>query len=457
MFQPLSFEQNNPGITAGGKINDIIRMILANKQTSIQNQYMPEHLQGLNKELSLKNLLSQGELQPKIEAAQYLPQKALADILNTRADTGYKNTQSQWYGPEVQSKIDFQNAKIKEMNNPLSQLSAYPELFRAQTLYRKYADELGEDNPITIDAKKNYNLMQKNAEAMGNWRNAMTSTADYRFLPPVAKNLLAAEQAQAGNNPNASTMPVGQPIEPDSQQVQQEGQDSKPIANLSQLQRYKEQLNAQNSKPKQPYAPVMNPQQMSGLLTSAAIKGATTTKQYDRDTAGAQADNTINNLLESEPAMEYYTGAQGRSRLLRDKLKASSGEKVPMYKEYSEYLKNAELLSSQIRQFYGDSIQPEAMRKLESLANPSSWDKDPITARNSLNAFIKTFRQERGIGQNAMFKPMSVFQNKPETNLATGVKQGAGNMVKIVLPSGKTGSIPADKLEEAVKRGAKRV
>lgn len=410
----LSPDQAGAGLYGANRINDIYNRILENQKLGIANRYMPGTLQA--------------EMAKKQAEAQYYGPN-IENEMNLRnfqaqqagSHSNLMNEQARMIEPKTQAEINEINEKIRQGKDPYSKISTYPELFKAQSLYRHYADTLGEEHPITTDAKKNYEIMQKNAKGMGEWRQAMTQTAPFRFLTPVAKEIEEAGQANAGLYPSAMNSPAGLPIAPQqnmppntgsipseltlgNQTTMQQSSPIPPSANITQ---------ANNPSPSSQYKSVMNPQEMAGLLTSAAIKKSTTSAQLNRSVAGAYADRTLENMLQDQPAMEYFTGAQGRTKLASEKANAAFGKSSPEYQAYERYKTNGALLATQLRMFYGDSVQEEAAKKLEDLTNPSAWNKDPAAAREKLDAFVKTFRQERQITQRALFNPMSVHQENP--------------------------------------------
>ena len=448
MFPINTLEESMPGLWGAQQVNKLY-------QQGLQSQYMPRTLQEQLRYAQLVN--------------QYYGPQAEAEIGLKGAHGNYYNQMANWFGPTAQSEIALRGIqgqnltseiaqRAYQQNNPLAQLSTMPPLFKAQALYKHYADTLGADNPITQDAKKNYELMQKSAQGMSEWRNAMTETSGMRFLTPEAKSLLEAQQAAAGINPSARTAPAGLPMQPQANQILQETAPIQNIGNATNItpERAQNTLNilkqmeaeggrvtseqkrqaesilanaiAQQGSQKptyQPspvslneaqtpakYAPVMTPQQTAGLLTSAAIKRSGTSNQVNRSIAGAFADTTLDNMLKDESAMEYFTGGEGRTKLALERAAAAAGNSSPEYQAYERYKTNGALLATQLRMFYGDSVQEEAAKKLDALTNPSSWDKDPKAAQEKLNAFVKTFRQERKIVQESLFNPMAVHQEK---------------------------------------------
>lgn len=94
---------------------------------------------------------------------------------------------------------------------------------------------------------------------------------------------------------------------------------------------------------------------------------------------------------------------------------ASVGLNDKSYTNYTKSLSAAEMLATQVRQFYGDSIQPEMIHRLETLTNPSAWHSNPELAKENFN-------QTKSILQNEM-------QTYRDAMQGTGVYKGQGSNV----------------------------
>lgn len=320
-------------------------------------------------------------------------------------------------------------SRQKKEADPLAKIGSYPELFRAQTLHRHYADTLGEEHPITQEAKKNYDLLQRNTQIMGDWRGAMAKTAPTRFLSPTAKAFAEAKQAYEGTYPSAASSVPGSPIldmvgtpGPSDRvptlgealegapRVPTQAQQPEPAAIQAGAPIQQQGISPAAIQESREDSPLLTAREMAGTLVGEGIKASTTSSLVDRNTGGTNAEITIQNLEKDQPAMEYFSGAEGRAELANEKRKSAQGKASPKYTAYERYLTNADLLSSQVRRFYGDSVQEGAMAKLEELANPSSWIRDPNVAKEKFNTFKTTFRQERRALQKAVTDAKSTYR-----------------------------------------------
>ena len=126
--------------------------------------------------------------------------------------------------------------------------------------------------------------------------------------------------------------------------------------------------------------------------------------------------------------MVQYSGIQGEI----DK-RLAQGQAVPekelvKYNKYKEEIAKVAVLAKQIRQFYGDSISPSNLQKLESISNPSKWSESPRAAKSQFEAFKKIVKQETAIYRSALANISAYQAPKEQTetsigkvfNLATG-------------------------------------
>lgn len=96
-----------------------------------------------------------------------------------------------------------------------------------------------------------------------------------------------------------------------------------------------------------------------------------------------------------------YSGPKGRSELTKDTLKAAFGQPSERFMQYNQALTGAKTLSKQLRQFWGDSIQPSAVEQIDKLTNPSHWLKSPEIALQQFNQLKKITDQELQVFKTA--------------------------------------------------------
>ena len=62
----------------------------------------------------------------------------------------------------------------------------------------------------------------------------------------------------------------------------------------------------------------------------------------------------------------------------------------------------AELLAKQVRQFYGDSIQPSMQARIEEMINPASWANNPKIAKQNFDTVTSILKKETGTYRGAL-------------------------------------------------------
>lgn len=78
------------------------------------------------------------------------------------------------------------------------------------------------------------------------------------------------------------------------------------------------------------------------------------------------------------------------------------GKESTNYDNYMKSYTAAQLLATQVRQFYGDSIQPSMIQRLEQLTNSATWRNNPALAKLQLDQTISILQKEMGTYREAM-------------------------------------------------------
>jgi len=191
-------------------------------------------------------------------------------------------------------------------------------------------------------------------------------------------------------------------------------------------------INALTQQAPQPI-PAQQVQQMANQYAMKLQKSSTDVDTRKRNLYATNIEKTLSTIDPS--VIAYYSGAQGKTRLAQDSALAAMGKAPPQYMEYQSVAQTKiPLLTSQVRQFYGDSIQPSVREHLEALANTSTW-KDPAVAMKRFNDFTNILGSE--------------MQTYRQALQGTGVYQG-----KSAMPSQATPAISqADAIAELKRRG----
>jgi len=114
-----------------------------------------------------------------------------------------------------------------------------------------------------------------------------------------------------------------------------------------------------------------------------------------------------------------YSGLKGTGRLLRDQALAQTGKVPQSLLDYQKSLSAANLLAKQVRQFYGESIQPAMAEKLEHLTNPSNWYKNPQLAKAEYDAINDILDAETETYKQAGTSPITLRKKTPQQTKIT--------------------------------------
>jgi hypothetical protein len=388
----------------------------------------------------LKNALSQIDV-------QYAPQQYQAEI-------GLKNAQAS----EFPSKIQLNKAQAAHYPFLNMLNAAQANLTKAQ---------MAEYSPEMIELSKRAKIAQMN------YQMALTNSMPLRYTTNMGKELMEQKNVEGGLSPTGLPWGVGQ-----QNVLYNPATDQQPINSLNAPQQM-QAPNAQNllsqigtpglaNTPtnfnslaqapynQQPYqAPTLappggkSPQDISNQYSLKTLKETTDTKARERNLFATNIEKTIG-FIKPE-ILASYSGVKGKLKFEKDRLNATMGEVSPEYMEYNNMIHTTiPLLSEQVRQFYGASIQPSMIEKLEQFGRPDFWLTNPDVALSQFKSFEKILEAEMDTYRDALKTP-NVYKSEGQ-----GHGKSSGT-VTIELPDGSRGTIPSSQANEAVKRGYKVV
>ncbi len=471
-FPILSFDQMNPGLVRAQKLSDLLSSGFKNYGEMQQARYAPD-------------------------MAKAGLQKALADIANTKATTGLTEQKSQWYGPEARSTIGLQGAQARHADTetqfmPLDYairasqvmntggrfgqayqlqkaLSSMPQSARDtwiannQDAYNQMVSDLGNkalQGQTNIGANALASQLQK----------FFPGTDQQMAIQPQDYNKLAVAVNQSGGsaqmNPN---VPV---------QEQQPSAQANISAALQQVQQ-------PGIQPQQQGAAGFGstPQQTEQLrdigLYSANDKMLTNQQKQRRDSAITLESWFYNNAQDEtagrDKQAEYvrrinnavqYAGVLGKGKKTADEWLNRHPDAIADLDWYDNTFSiNA---SNQLRMMEKMGVGTDQQRdELNEMIKPiQNIRSNPQRAKTAINRYIGTVQDISDAVMNAS-EPVA----KGVTRKMAGLKPQKGDyldykpaaskegssMIKIQAPDGKTWEIPKDKIDEAIKLGAKRI
>lgn len=193
----------------------------------------------------------------------------------------------------------------------------------------------GEGSDQYKTALQAFNLSQLGDQSRINYQQALTQTLPLRSLTPTGKSIV--EQANVG----AGLSPTGQAP-------------SYPLPGGA--------------------------QELSGVYDLLRQKDTTDVDTRKRNLFATNIEKTLEQINPSD--LTQYAGFTGGLNKLTQQGLASIGHESEAYDKYQNALQAVEFLTSQVRQFYGDSIQPSMLERLNKLANPSTWTSNPKLAQS---------------------------------------------------------------------------
>ena len=275
--------------------------------------------------------------------AKYAPQKAEQEI-------NYDMLRQMLAKNEIEK--GKQDLSMGPEERFLGRLHGYP----AEALGLKLLeDKLGPEHPAVQQAKRRIETEIAQKEGLNEYRGVLTQTTPKSRATPLAKANMELEEAKQGYVPGTNKEEV---IESPERQKELENQ-------------YKLDINKKTS---------------------------------DVDTRkktlyASNVDKTLGRINVDD--LVQFGGIQGQARLKAEEFAASSGKPSDRYLKYLDAKTNSELLAKQVRQFYGDSIQPHVQKALKMLTNPATWRNDPKSAKRIFNALKETLELETGTYRNA--------------------------------------------------------
>lgn len=281
---------------------------------------------------------------------------ALLKGLNTGSDLIHKMMLNKYYG-QLHPSGDVANAM-------------YVEQLRNQ---------YGEDDPRYIQAKRAHDLGMQGRESLINYRDVLNQTAGVRATSALGKELLEGQGRGAqdilnrrygGVNAGMSYNPDGTNVVASPQEIADAGGDNNPRT-PEEREAYERGINKKTS----------DAQARNTLLRAENL------------------DKTRNSINVDD--LTRYSGLKGTVNYLYENAQAARGNPSDEFLAHKQAVNAASLMADQMRQFYGDSIQPSAMDRLRHLANPATWYKDPKVAKaqwqqlnNILDAETETYRNK---------------------------------------------------------------
>ncbi len=287
----------------------------------------------------------------------YKPKTAAEALLGQQLQNKINAPKAERAEEFAQSELDYKKAlgeAARSGMNPFNRLSGVArDAYSIEIL----KDKLGEDSPAYQAAKSQYDLEQQSTQGLNDYRKQLSNTMLKRSSSNLGKLSQEEADVEAGYEPNTNRL---HQISPERQM------------------------------------------ELSGQYALTKQKASTDADTRKKVLFASNIDKTINAIDVKD--LTKYAGIEGGLKLKQEEAKAATnpGSESESFKRYSEASNKAQLLAKQVRQFYGDSIQPSMLQQLQKLSNPATWKTNPELATRLFKSFTGLLKQETGTYRGAL-------------------------------------------------------
>lgn len=279
----------------------------------------------------------------------------------------------------------------------------------------------GEDSPEYKAAQNSLNLSNESTRSRSNYQNKLSDTLPIRYTTPEGRGFIEESNVSQGASPAGT--PEGQPVVPGGPVYKSPYEKNEDAAGQYQLERVKKNLPA-------------------------------TVQQ--RNLSATNIEKTLDSI--DPKALTQYGGYLGKLQQKGQEHLSGFNLESKNFDEYKDSKDAVDLLATQVRQFYGDSIQPIMLERLQKLSDPASWQTNPKLAKEiystTKNILEKEMQTYRDAARNA-----NVYQGKP-ANAKQAINETANNFksqsIHMVGPDGKEYDVPQGKAQRFIENGFKR-
>lgn len=262
-------------------------------------------------------------------------------------------------------------------------------------------EQLGEDHPAYMNAKRAYEAKISGQEGLNDYRKALGETANKRTSSALGKLEQEMAEVSAGFMPGSNnTIPL-------------------------------------------------SPEHQNELLGQYALqkqKMTTDKSTRDRSLFASNIDKTIESI--NPESLVQFAGILGSIKKGIGKGKAPFGMESKEYRDYTKNLSRVKLLAHQVRQFYGDSIQPAMTQAIELMVNPATWENNPRIAMDNYRAIVDILEKETGTFRNALKSTREYEGKNPDQTVNT-----TGRYILAQAPDGTKRFISPEMIGKARNMG----
>lgn len=336
------------GGLGGFDLGGAIRSGFQNANLFQEARYKPRNLENAAYAQELANQINQAK-------AQYAPEQELANLEYKKAGTGHLGAQTRNIEAEM-GLLPYRQQLLQAQTSRAQQLANQPYGGNLSGLAKEaygIAQLTGQD-PRQV-AQKLYQNKLEQAQALNDYRQSLIQTAPKRVSTQLGKIEQERNEVEQGFAPGTNG------------------------------------------------AVKLNPEQQSSLLGKYELQQQKMISDYQtrqKTLAATNIDKTIESI--NPDSLVQYAGLKGIAEKRLEEGKAPFGKESKEYRDYTQNLSKVKLLAHQIRQFYGDSIQPQVTAAIENMVNPATWKNNPEIAKQNYNAIIDILKKETGTYRGAL-------------------------------------------------------
>lgn len=140
-------------------------------------------------------------------------------------------------------------------------------------------------------------------------------------------------------------------------------------------------------------------------------------------------DKTIESINKKD--LTAFAGLNGAVKLKEQEFKSTTkpGSESEQYRRYLESANKAATLGKQVRQFYGDSIQPAMLDQINKLTNPATWRNNPAIAERLFDSFTQLLKKETDTYRSSL-KSKKAYEGESSTKPIKMIWGPNGNLVR---------------------------
>ncbi len=232
----------------------------------------------------------------------------------------------------------------------------------------------GYNSPQYKRALDAFNLDQQSQQQTMAYQQALTQSMPFRSLSPLGKSYVEQSNVQQGLSPAGQSWPKLLSI------ASQKGNENSPYS----------------------------PEEMSNAYELARTKLTTDPQARQRNLYATNIEKTLD-MIDPDSLTQY--GGIKQAQLMGQYGLSPFGAESKNFDKYKKSLQAVDMLTTQVRQFYGDSIQPDMIDRLNRLSNTASWSNNPKLAKQLFDETKNILQAEMGTYRD-VFKSTDVYKGQ---------------------------------------------